>query len=181
MLWQRNYLPALSTTAGQEIGESGRALTREAQWRLHDDGLLQPLYAVLDLYVVAEVERFSQLDETTGWYCITPASLQKALESGMSLEYILRFLQNYSVGGIPGSLLIRLKLWGSGYDQQQIYVESAPLLRLSVQVLQDLQSDQEIQSLLGSEVEQQQCLVRVEASQLERILALLRMRGFDVE
>jgi hypothetical protein len=181
MLWQRNYLPALSDAPAQEVAENGRVATHEAQWRLHDDGLLQPLYAVLDLYLVAEVERFSQHDATTGWHCITPASLRKALESGMSLEHILRFLKVYSDGGIPGSLLIRLKLWGNGYDRQQVYVEVAPLLRLSAQVLQDLQSDREIQPLLGSEVEQQNCLVRVEANQLERILALLRARGFDVE
>lgn len=181
MLWQRNYLPALSVASAQEAAESGRAVTREAQWRLHEDGLLQPLYAVLDLYLVAEVERFSQHDETTGWYCITPESLQKALESGISLEHILRFLKLYCDGGIPGSLLIRLKLWGSGYDQQQIYVESAPLLRLSEQVLQDLQSDREIQPLLGSAVEQRSYLVHVEADQLARILELLRARGFDVE
>jgi hypothetical protein len=180
-LWQRNYLPALSAAPAQEAGENGRVVTHEAQWRLHDDGLLQPLYAVRDLYLVAEIERFSQHDETTGWHRVTPTSLQQALEAGMSLEHILRFLQHYSDGGIPGSLLIRLKLWGSGYDQQQVYVESAPLLRLSAQVLQDLQGDREIQSLLGSEVEQQNCLVRVEASQLERILALLRARGFHVE
>ncbi len=180
MLWQRNYLPALSVVSA-EVAESGRSGTREAQWRLHDDGLLQPLYAVLDLYLVAEVERFSQHDEATGWYCITPGSLQKALENGISLEYILRFLKMYCDGGIPGSLLIRLKLWGSGYDQQQIYVEAAPMLRLSEQVLQDLQSDREIQPLLGNAVEQRNFLVRVKADQLERILELLRARGFDVE
>src|SRR6266700_585357 len=89
VLWQRNYLPALSDAPAQEVAENGRSATHEAQWRLHDDGLLQPLYAVLDLYLVAEVERFSQHDETTGWHCITPPSLQKALESGMSLEHIL--------------------------------------------------------------------------------------------
>ncbi len=51
--------------------ESSRLSVREPQWRLHDDGLLQPFYAVPDLYLVAEVERFSELDEPTGWYKIT--------------------------------------------------------------------------------------------------------------
>lgn len=181
LLWQRNYLPALSAAPNQETGETRRGGAHETQWRLHIDGSLQPLYAVLDLYLVAEAEQFSQRDETTGWLRITPASLQRALErDDMSLTSILRFLQHYCEGGIPGSLLIRLKLWGSGYDRQQIAVESAPLLRLPAQVLQDLYDDPEIRSLLGSEVEQQSSLVHVEADQLERVLALLRERGFDI-
>jgi hypothetical protein len=53
------------------------------------------------------------------------------------------------------------------------------MLRLSSQVLQDLQNDQEIGPLLGDEVERVSALVRVEADQLERVLALLRARGFQ--
>jgi hypothetical protein len=98
-----------------------------------------------------------------------------------SLAAILRFLQLYCDGGIPGSLLIRLKLWGRGYDREEIAVETAPMLRLSSQVLQDLQNDQEILQLLGDEVEQASSLVRIEADQLERVLALLRARGFQLE
>jgi hypothetical protein len=98
-----------------------------------------------------------------------------------SLATILRFLQFYCDGGIPGSLLIRLKLWGRGYDREAIAVETAPMLRLPSQVLQDLQNDQEIRSLLGDEVEQTSSLVRVEADQLAQILALLRARGFQLE
>jgi hypothetical protein len=180
MLWQRNYLPALSTAPAQEAVDAGRGTTHEAQWRLHEDGLLQPLYSVLDLYLVAEVERFSQLDEESGWQRITPESLQRGLRDN-SLATILRFLQFYCDGGIPGSLLIRLKLWGRGYDREEIAVETAPMLRLPSQVLQDLQNDQEIQPLLGDEVERTSALVRVEADQLAQILALLRARGFQLE
>ena len=162
--------------------KSTRLSVREPQWQLHNDGLLQPFYAVPDLYLVAEVERFSELNEPTGWYQITTGSLQRALENGLELSYILRFLQQYCEGGIPGSLLIRLKLWGSGYGEtQHIMVEHAPLLRLSTQVLQDLQADEELKALLGGEVEQQSRLVRVETQHLERVIELLRERGFDIE
>jgi hypothetical protein len=181
MLWERNYLPALSAAPTQPgNAEVGRVATHEPQWRLHEDGLLQPLYAVLDLYLMAEVERFSQQDEESGWQRITPESLQRGLRDN-SLAAILRFLQLYCDGGIPGSLLIRLKLWGRGYDREEIAVETAPMLRLSSQVLQDLQNDQEILQLLGDEVEQASSLVRIEADQLERVLALLRARGFQLE
>ncbi len=178
LLWQRNYLPALSAAPAQETGEIKRAATHEAQWRLHNDGLLQPLYTVLDLYLVAEMERFSEPDEESGWQRITPASLQQGLRDS-ALASILRFLQLYCDGGIPASLLIRLKLWGRGYDREEVDVETSPMLRLSSQVLQDLQNDQEIGPLLGDEVERVIALVRVEADQLERVLALLRARGFQ--
>jgi hypothetical protein len=178
LLWQRNYLPALSAAPAQERGEINRAATHEAQWQLHEDGLLQPLYTVLDLYLVAEVERFSEPDEESGWQRITPASLQRGLRDN-ALASILRFLQLYCDGGIPASLLIRLKLWGRGYDREEVDVETSPMLRLSSQVLQDLQNDQEIGPLLGDEVERVSALVRVEADRLERVLALLRARGFQ--
>ena len=100
----------------------------------------------------------------------------------MSLDYIVRFLQQYCQGGVPTSLLVRLKLWGGGYGEQpKIAVEPAPLLHLSAQVLQDLQNDEEIKLLLGSEIEQQSRLVRVDARNLEQVIKLLKERGFVVE
>ena len=183
VLWRRNYLPAMTESSFHDGAiESNRLPVREPQWQLHDDGLLQPFYAVPDLYLVAEVERFSDLHEVTGWYKITPVSLQRALENGLELHYILRFLQQYCEAGIPGSLLIRLKLWGNGYaEKQYISVERSPLLRLSAQVLQDLQGDEELKTLLGSEVEQQSRLLRIDAHNLERVIELLRNRGFKID
>ena len=183
MLWQRDYLPAMTAAPTQEMAlEHERLLAHEPQWRLHDDGFLQPLYAVLDLYLVAEVEHFSQRDDVTGWHQITPLSVQRAREAGLALDYILRFLQHYCEGGIPGSLLIRLKLWGGGYrDPQSIKIEQTPMLRLSADVLQDLQADEELKPLLGTEVEQECRLVRVNAENLARVEALLRERGFIVD
>ena len=183
VFWKRDYLPAMTEASFRDGAmESGRLAVREPQWRLHDDGLLQPFYAVPDLYLVAEIERFSDLDETTGWHRMTFASLQRALGNGLELDYIVRFLQQYCESGIPGSLLIRLKIWGNGYgEKQSILVEHAPLLRLSTQVLQDLRADEEFNALLGSEVEQPSRLVRVDASALERVIELLHERGFNVE
>jgi len=182
LLWQRSYLPALSSVATHETAPESSPTSREPQWQLDDDGLLQPCYAVLDLYLVAEVERFCERDEATSRYKITAASVHQALEQGITFEYIMRFLQQYCDGGIPAALLIRLKLWGDGYgNKQNIQVERAPLLCLAEEVLYDLASDEELGSLLGPEVEQQSRLVRVDPGNLERIIALLRARGFSVE
>jgi hypothetical protein len=138
---------------------------------------------VLNLYLVAEIERFCERDDARpGWLHISRTSLLAALERGLSLEYMLAFLERFCDEGIPGSLKIRLKLWGGGYaPQSQIQVEPAPLLHLSAQVLQDVQADAEVRSLLGSEVEQPGRLIRVEPENLERVLALLRERGFSIE
>ena len=181
ILWQRNYLPAL--TSLQEQGSTAGAVRGyEQQWRLHAHGLLQPFYAVLDLYLVAELERFCARDEATGWHRLTEQSVQSALQRGITLAYILQFLQNYCDGGIPGSLLIQLKLWGGGYaEQQQVAVEAVPMLRLTEEVLRDIQQDEELQGLLGSEVEPESRLVRIAAEKLERVLELLRARGFQLE
>ncbi len=183
MLWQRDYLSALTAAPLQDtVLEDGRLVPRESQWRLREDGLLQPIYAVTDLYLAAEVARISILDEVTGWRKITPNSIERANEDGLSLNAMLTFLQRYCEGGIPPSFLMRLKLWGDGYGEQDtITVEQAPMLYLSEQVLHDLQSDAALQSLLGSPVAQEGRLVRVPAAHLAEVLELLRERGFEVE
>ncbi|MFL5586899.1 MAG: helicase-associated domain-containing protein [Ktedonobacteraceae bacterium] len=183
MLWRRDYLPALVSAPVQDNPlEHGRFGAREPQWKLHEDGLLQPLYAVTDLYLAAEIERVSERDEVTGWRKITPSIIQRACRAGLSLDVLIRFLQQYCEGGLPGSFLIRLKLWGGGYGEQPgIQVEQAPLLYLPAEVLQDLLADEELQHLLGTEVAQQGRLVRVPPRNLERVVELLKDRGFVVE
>ncbi len=181
-LWRRGYLPALVSASFYDTPlEQATFPMSEPQWRLHDDGLLEPLYAVLDLYLVAELERMSEQDEATSWRRITPAALQRARDAGISLESVVRFLKDFCEGGVPTPFFIRLKLWGGGYDgQPTIQVEHAPLLALSAQVLQDLQADEELRDLLGPEVASQSRLVHVPPTNLERVIALLRERGFEV-
>jgi hypothetical protein len=183
LLWQRDYLPSLTTAPAQDaVMENGHFVMRETQWRLHPDGMLQPLYPVLDLYLVAEVQRISERDQVTGWQKITAPALQRALEHGLSLDYILRFLQQYCANGIPPSFLIRLKLWGSGYGTEpRIAIENQPLLRLSPQMVQDLRLDDELRALLGPEVEQPSYLIRIKREHLQQVVELLRARGFVVE
>ena len=182
LLWQRNYLPALSTDPGAEAGSDGASAAHEPQWHLLEDGLLQPICTVLNFYLIAEAEHFSERDATTGWLCLTPASVRRALSQGISLESIVNFLRQYCDESVPGSFLVRLKLWGDGYlDNGRVYVESAPLLRLSSEVLQDLYADKELANLLNTEVEHQQRLVHVDPQNLDRVLEILRQRGFEVQ
>jgi hypothetical protein len=149
---------------------------------LHYNGLLQPCHPVVDLYLAAELERFTVLDEATGWRKLTPQAIQAACDAGLPLEHLIHFLQHYCEGGIPASFLIRLKLWGGGYAQQNtIQVESSPLLSLSPQTLEDIQVDEELGPLLGMEVAQNNRLVRVAREDLERVIELLKERGFEVE
>ncbi|GHO87942.1 helicase-associated domain-containing protein [Dictyobacter formicarum] len=112
LLWEDDYLPAFSAAPEQGLLETVPLPLHDPQWTLHEDGRLEPIYAVLDFYVLAEFVRFCEEDETTGWLRVTSQSLQRALEENITLEHILRFLQHYCREGIPGSLLIRLKLWG---------------------------------------------------------------------
>ncbi|HEY4035085.1 MAG TPA: helicase-associated domain-containing protein [Ktedonobacteraceae bacterium] len=189
LLWQRSYLfqsqlnpshPLHAAT--QKTVQIDTPEPRERQWQLHDDGILQPCYPVLNFYLVAEAERFCERDEATSRSKITMISVHRALEEGMTLEYIIHFLQQYCDGGIPAALLIRLKLWGNGYGtQQNIQVERAPLLCLTEEVLHDLEADEELRSLLGPEVEQQSRLIRIDPDNLERVIALLQERGFCIE
>jgi hypothetical protein len=184
LLWQRGLLPTLTAAPAYSdlLENGGRATTREAQWRLLENGVLQPRYAVLNLYLAAELERFTVLDERTGWRRITPASIQRAAQDAILLDSIVRFLQQYCEGGLPASFLIRLKLWGGGYQQQDIVqVEPAPLLRLSASALRDIQADEELGALLDTEVPSNSRLVRVAPHALARVLELLRERGFTVE
>jgi hypothetical protein len=179
LFWQRNILPAL--TVGVR-GQTGQGLSvRELQWQLHENGLLQPLYPVLDLYQVAGAQRFCEVDPATSWLRITAQSVSQAKMQGMTLDQMIDFLRAACLNGIPSSFLIRLKIWGDGYsDNSAIAIESAPLLRLPEEVFQDLQSDAEISALLGSEVAPSYRLVRVDHVHLERLLAVLRERGFQV-
>jgi cation transport regulator ChaC len=55
------------------------------------------------------------------------------------------------------------------------------MLHLSTKILQDLQTDEDLQYLLGAEVTQEGRLVRVPTEHLEQVVELLRERGFEVE
>jgi len=181
LLWQREYMPALtSAPLYNDLLVSGHMPAHEAQWKLLSDGLLQPCYPVVNLYLAAELDRISEPDDATGWRRITAASI--AAGQHIPLEHIVRFLQQYCLGGVPPSFLIRLKLWGGGYDRQQvIQVEEAPMLRLSAQALRDIQADEELGALLDAEVPPASRLVRVSPDALPRVLELLRERGFVVD
>ncbi len=200
-LWQREYLPAQASAERYQNVLTGTILPpHAAQWYLLPDGRLKPRYPLTNLYLATELERFTSagadeigggiadLDETIAasdpvpaWRVITPASLQRALTSGLELNQIIRFLQQYCVNGVPGSFLVRLKLWGNGYSEEaRVQVESAPLLNLSAQALQDILADEEIGPLLASPIPPEKRLVRLRAENLERVIAFLRERGFDV-
>ena len=208
-LWQRDYLPAqTSAERYQDLLTSPTLPTHEAQWYLLPDGLLQPRYPLTNLYLTTELERFTvsdvafassptadidsvseddeadvayASDASNGWRRITPDSLHHALASGLELEQIIRFLQHYCVDGIPGSFLVRLKLWGSGYrESPAMQIEAAPLLSLSSQALQDILADEEIGPILSAPIPAEKRLVRIDPANLERVIALLRERGFEV-
>lgn len=182
LLWRRDYLPTQTSAAHYQDLLTGVTLpAHEAQWQLHPDGLLQPLYPLTNLYLATELERITATDEASGWRRITPDSLQQALTSGLALEHIIRFLQQYCANGVPGSFLIRLKLWGSGYaDAPDLHVEAAPLLSLSAQALQDILADEEIGPLLNASIPAEKRVVRIAPENLERVVRLLRERGFGV-
>jgi hypothetical protein len=199
-LWQRNYLPSqTSAPRYQDILSGAELPTQEAQWYLLPDGLLQPRYPLTDLYLTTELERFTESSAAPSpappdsqaanhspansptWRRLTRASLQQALAAGLELERIILFLQKYCVNGVPGSFLVRLKLWGQGYAQEPVlHVEAAPLLSLSAQALQDILADEEVGPLLDEPVPAEQRLVRINPDHLERVIALLRERGFEI-
>jgi len=182
ILWERDYLPALSSATQYQDLLSGAPLpTHEAQWQLLPDGLLRPCYSLTNLYLGSELERITVADEETGWRRITPDSLQSALASGLALDGIVRFLQSYCIGGVPGSFLIRLKLWGDGYTEApDLLVENAPMLSLSAQALQDILADEEIAPLLGEAVPEMKRMIHIAPENLERAMRLLQERGFDL-
>jgi hypothetical protein len=182
LLWQRDYLPALtSASQHQNLLTSTILPTHEKQWRLHTTGLLQPCYALPNLYLATELAHVTEIDEATGWQKITRESLQQAISAGFELGQIIHFLQNYCSDSIPASFLIRLKLWGGGYPEtSSLQVENAPLLSLSQQTLQDIMADEEIGNLLSETVPAEQRLIRVPPQNLARVVQLLQERGFDV-
>ena len=182
LLWQRDYLPAQTSAAQYQDLLNGAPLPASAaQWLLSPGGQFQPCYALNNLYLATELERITELDETTGWRKLTSASLQDALAQGLRLPHIIHFLQTYCVDGVPGSFLVRLKLWGEGYTEQSaLHVESAPMLSLSNQILQDILVDEEIGPLLSEPVPIEKRLVRIPEQHLQRVVQLLRERGFEV-
>lgn len=182
-LWQRHCLPAITPAPEQDaLGEGERRGARGPQWQLCDDGLLRPLYAVVDLFLAAEAAQFTTRDEQMSWLRITPATIQHAVEAGIALSAIIRFLQAYCDGGIPASFLIRLKLWGGGYgEHSSVRVEQMPMLYLSEQALQDVRADDALRVLLDAVVPAEGRLVRVPNAHLEQVIALLKERGFTVD
>lgn len=182
-LWQRRSLPAITPAPEQDaLGEGERRGGRGSQWQLRGDGLLQPLYAVTDLYLAAEIAQFTMRDEQTSWPRITSDTILRAIENGLALNAIIRFLQAYCAGGVPPAFLIRLKLWGGGYgEHSSVRVEQMPMLYLSEQALQDVRADESLRALLDAVVPADGRLVRVPREHLEQVIALLKERGFPIE
>src|SRR5262249_23681642 len=159
----------------EEEVQDQKLLEREPQWQLHEDGLLQPLYPVLDFYQVVEAQCFCEVDQGTSWYKITAASIRQAIKQGFGIDTIIHFLQVSCAEGIPGSLVIRMKLWGGGYNgQDEVHVERNPMIRLPEDICRDLFIDKELRQLLGIEVEQAYRLIRIDPKHLEQVLSLLR-------
>ncbi len=182
LLWQNDYLAGVaSASQHQSLLTQTDFPTNESQWELLPTGLLRPCYPLSNLYLTIELERITELDKETGWRKLTPASLQLALSNDLTLSSILSFLQHYCSGGIPGSFLIRLKLWGNGYtDSPAFQIENAPLLGLSTQALRDVLSDEEIAPLLGEPLPAEKRFIHVTPNHLKRVIELLNERGFDI-
>jgi len=151
----------------------------ERAWYMRDDGMLESRWPVPDRYLERELAPFVTFTDEGGM-TLQPWLVRNAIAQGKSLEWLLEFLDQHIVGGLPAAWRLRLSAWGGRYrDTPRIH--PGPLLMLrDARLLDELRADPAIGTLLGPTLPENTIVVPLDATSLATLRALLAERGITV-
>jgi hypothetical protein len=137
------------------------------------------------LYLRGELERFADRAGGDGaaapgsHYALTPASLRRATEEGLTVATIVAWLESRSGAVLPDALVDRLKSWAGHYGT--ITIEQRIVVRLeTAELLAELLADRCIGPLLTG-LAPSTGLASVAAENLESLRQALAEKGIAVE
>ncbi|OQA46999.1 MAG: hypothetical protein BWY52_00440 [Chloroflexi bacterium ADurb.Bin325] len=131
------------------------------------------------LYTRAALERIAE-QTAEGWQ-ITPGSVARAAAQGRDAASILADLTYMAANGVPEQLVVSIKRWARHYGKATF--EPAILVQFRDQdALNDLRQDGVLRRLLKPlRSAASDGLAKIDPADLERVTALLRERGVEIE
>lgn len=161
---ERTNNPETARKASLRIDETGRiTLTQQPSW----------------LYVRAALGPLTE--QTAEGLQVTRGSVIRAVNQGRDAAAILAELNHLAAGGVPESLVADIKRWARHYGRATF--EPAVLVQFRDQdALDDLRRDSALRRLLRPlRSGQHDGLAKISPADLERVRALLRERGVEIE
>jgi hypothetical protein len=125
-----------------------------------DDDFLVTLPVEGTLYERYQLERLTEWlsQDKTARFRITEESIWESINSGITMEQILRFLERISAGQISPAVLRALHAWGGRFGR--VSLQAAVILQVAdVELMAQLENDPTVRHLLGVEVSPTQRLV----------------------
>jgi hypothetical protein len=144
---------------------------------LDDDGRLIFACKVPSIFLFATLGRFTELGDDGLWR-LTPASVRRALASGLDVDAILKELTDLHRGPLPVWVVKAVKAWGKYYGDA--HLETLTLIQFrDAAALRELVDDPELSPYLRPFMADRG-LARVDAAHLDEVRRLLAERGVDI-
>jgi hypothetical protein len=166
-LLEQHCFPAIS-----QVGQD----TRQSVV-IHEDGRVQPLYAVPSLYLRGKLSRLAE-ERDGGWH-ITPESVRRAGGSKNKVRRLLDELRELQRGPFPQDLAEQIKAWGSYYGQAA--AKTLTLIEFRDQAtLDELRQHPELRARLLPFRAGERALAVVPENELEQVKQTLARLGIQV-
>jgi hypothetical protein len=144
---------------------------------LSDDGRLIFAQQVPSIFLFATLGRFIDLDADGAWR-LTPAAVERALTSELSVDDILKELADLHRGPLPAWAVKAVKAWSKFYGDARL--ETLTLIQFrDAAVLRELLSDPELSLYLQPFIPDQG-LARVDVAYIDEVRHLLAERGVEI-
>jgi hypothetical protein len=174
---ERVGYPALRTRSPQDALEPVLALDES---KVTPAGIpIEFAVALPSIYLLEQIDLFSSSDERGNLH-LTPASIQHALDHGLSIQDILERLRALHRGQIHPTVERQLRAWGHYYGDAAI--ERMTLIQIQdAKTLNELLDEPEIRARLRPFVpDPERALALVVADHADELLALLAQYGVTV-
>jgi hypothetical protein len=111
-----------------------------------------------------------------GVYPLTQDSLRRALDSGVTVAQLVRFLERYSRSGLPGNVRALVETAGRQHGRIRLIPTGYVLVTDEAPLLEELHRLKTIEPLIGSNITDRVAAVDTEA--VTALLRQLRQRGY---
>jgi|GEM_PF-5164523 len=133
-----------------------------------------------DLYIRAILGRFADAVPARRRYCryqITPASVRRALQHGMTPENVLTTIESVVSGKLPSGMVLRVKGWAGAYPPVSLGTVGI-LFSSDPECFHDLRADPTLGRLFLGSLSPTTAIVRLD--ELETLRGVLREYGIGV-
>ncbi|MGE5223456.1 MAG: helicase-associated domain-containing protein, partial [Omnitrophica WOR_2 bacterium] len=151
---------------------------RPGSIRVGDSGEIELNEKAASIYLHGQLSAIA--DRTDSGYRLTPASIQRAVQSGLSAPEMVSRLQAMSGRQVPDEAARKIRAWSKYYGDA--VVENVVLLQVKdPNTLQELLKDPELKHMLKEfTMPAGKALARIQPKDLEKLRLLLAERGVEI-